>query len=313
VPTSIPRVSFGMLVYNETRHFREAIESVLNQTMADIEVVVVDDCSTDDTVEQAREYARRDSRVRVLPAEQRNGYGINYRRAYAASNPQSPYFTWVAGHDRHHPRWAERLVAALEEDPSLALAYPLSRRIGDEGELLEYPCHRFQTAGLDVRTRCERTAYNGRGFGNIIYGLFRRSMLEQFGPFPVMLMPDTLLLAQSALYGGIKLVEEELWDRRYIGLFSIERQRRNVFRTVPWYARLPWPVAHAAVIAWRQGLRPSAGNWQHRRLGLRLAAMHLEHNLRYLLRDAPRAQPLEPFWRAGLAAVARIATGRRSR
>ena len=61
-----PRVAIGAPVYNHAGLAREAFESILGQTYADFALVIVDDCSTDGTLEIARDYAAGDSRVTCI-------------------------------------------------------------------------------------------------------------------------------------------------------------------------------------------------------------------------------------------------------
>lgn len=58
-------VSVCIDVYNYGRFLSQAVESVLEQSLSDIEVIISDDCSTDDSFEAAQRYARLDSRVTV--------------------------------------------------------------------------------------------------------------------------------------------------------------------------------------------------------------------------------------------------------
>jgi glycosyltransferase involved in cell wall biosynthesis len=60
-----PKVTVCIDVYNYAEFLPKAIESVIGQTLSDLEIVVVDDCSTDDSYEVALNYARQDSRIRV--------------------------------------------------------------------------------------------------------------------------------------------------------------------------------------------------------------------------------------------------------
>ena len=59
----MPRVIIGSPLFNHAKDFREAIESILSQTFTDFALVLVDDCSTDETPAIAREYEALDSRV----------------------------------------------------------------------------------------------------------------------------------------------------------------------------------------------------------------------------------------------------------
>lgn len=57
-------ISIAMATYNCEKYIGEQIESILNQTITDIELVIVDDCSKDRTSEIVRDYALKDSRIR---------------------------------------------------------------------------------------------------------------------------------------------------------------------------------------------------------------------------------------------------------
>lgn len=68
-----PLVSVVMPAYNAARFLRQAVDSVLTQTYSNLELIIVDDCSTDDTLQIMQEYAARDSRVRVIAGEENQG------------------------------------------------------------------------------------------------------------------------------------------------------------------------------------------------------------------------------------------------
>ncbi|MGZ9063625.1 MAG: glycosyltransferase family 2 protein, partial [Allosphingosinicella sp.] len=64
-----PRVSIGLPVYNGENFLAAAIDSVLNQTFADLELIICDDASTDRTAQICQDYAAKDERVRYLRNE----------------------------------------------------------------------------------------------------------------------------------------------------------------------------------------------------------------------------------------------------
>lgn len=68
-----PLVSVVMPVYNASRFLRQAIESVLSQTYQNLELIAVDDCSTDDSLQILREYQNRDERLHVIAGETNQG------------------------------------------------------------------------------------------------------------------------------------------------------------------------------------------------------------------------------------------------
>lgn len=68
-----PLVSVVMPVYNAERFLKQAVDSVLNQTYRNIELIMVDDCSRDGSLRIMREYERSDPRVRVVAGERNQG------------------------------------------------------------------------------------------------------------------------------------------------------------------------------------------------------------------------------------------------
>ena len=68
-----PSLSVIMGVYNGQPFLSKAIESILNQTFTDFEFIICDDCSTDDSAKILREFAAKDSRIRLLQNKQNKG------------------------------------------------------------------------------------------------------------------------------------------------------------------------------------------------------------------------------------------------
>jgi glycosyltransferase involved in cell wall biosynthesis len=84
----IPRVSVVMPVYNTARYLAASIESVLAQSFADLELIIVNDGSTDGSQEVIDTYAARDGRVRVIRHETNLGVGATHRSGHAAGGRQ---------------------------------------------------------------------------------------------------------------------------------------------------------------------------------------------------------------------------------
>ena len=94
---SAPLVSVGLFVYNGERFIEEALNSILNQTFTDFELIISDNASTDRTGEIARAYAKRDERIRYYRSEKNMGAGWNVRRVYELATGK--YFKQAAVDD----------------------------------------------------------------------------------------------------------------------------------------------------------------------------------------------------------------------
>lgn len=120
-PRGAPRVSVVMPVYNAERFLGEAIDSLLGQTFRSLEVVMVDDCSTDRSWEIMSDYARRDPRVRVFRNERNLGIVRTRNRAFQEADARSTYFAIMDSDDISMPTRLEHQVAFLDAHPDHAL------------------------------------------------------------------------------------------------------------------------------------------------------------------------------------------------
>jgi len=252
-----PRLVVGVPVYGQANYLRPALASLLAQTHENLALVLVDDASPDDSATVAREIAKADPRVELHVNPRRLGMLRNTQRAWALSRERhsdAEYWALGSDHDVWHPRWAERLVGALDARREAVLAYPLTRRIDAEGRVVR-GSFRFETRGVaDPRARL-RHAVACMVSGDMIYGVFRARALDAVGTYRPVLAPDRLLLSELALMGEFLQVPEQLWDRRFVGLASLERQRASFWPDgdVPWTARLPWWVLHTSIAAREHG------------------------------------------------------------
>ena len=72
----MPKISVIIPVYNTEKYLKQCLDSVINQTLKDIEIICVDDCSTDNSLEILEEYANKDNRIKIIEQEVNQGQGI---------------------------------------------------------------------------------------------------------------------------------------------------------------------------------------------------------------------------------------------
>jgi len=137
-----PLVSVVTPVYNGAEFLPECIESVLAQTYQNWEYTIVDNCSTDGTVEIAKRYAAKDSRIRLHQNAEFLRAIPNHNHAFRQISPDSKYCKVVFGDDWIFPECLEQMVAVAEAYPSVGLvgAYSLEgKKVAWTG--LPYPSH----------------------------------------------------------------------------------------------------------------------------------------------------------------------------
>ncbi len=238
------KVSVVIPTYNRAAYIRQAIDSVLCQSMTDFEVIVVDDGSTDSTGEILASYGDRIRQVRIP-----NGGPARARNAGMAL-ARGRYIAWLDSDDRYHPAKLALQCAVLDADPGIALVYTECSAFDDHGLAKEFYLQTYH-----------RSAYRR---GGVTYdGLFenrtrlgdidalrgclpqRDAWTERFvytGDIFNQYMLNTVVLASSIMFRS-ELLRSVAAQQPRFGLFHdlefvlrLIRGRRVAFIDVPTYA-----------------------------------------------------------------------------
>jgi glycosyltransferase involved in cell wall biosynthesis len=124
-------VSVLLPVYNGAKYLASAIDSILEQSHNDLELIVVDDCSTDQSASIIEAYATRDKRLRFERNTANLGLFNNYNRCLELS--RGDYIKPFAQDDILLPDYLKRTVAALKENPQVTLVTTGKNLLDDQG------------------------------------------------------------------------------------------------------------------------------------------------------------------------------------
>lgn len=133
VPAWPPRVSVYITSYNQKAWLQEAIDSVLAQTVAPHEIIIVDDASSDGSWELLEQYRARHPHL-IRPIRHDRNLGIARTRIDALTAVTGDYVTYVDGDDRFLPDKLEHELATLAANPDAELVYSNFHFIDAEGE-----------------------------------------------------------------------------------------------------------------------------------------------------------------------------------
>jgi glycosyltransferase involved in cell wall biosynthesis len=204
-------VTIGLPVYNGMPWLPEALHSALAQTFADLEVVVADNGSTDETEAFCRDLAARDPRLRYERSEVNRGAAYNYNRVLELA--RGDYFKWFADDDLCDPELVEQSVAVLDARPGVSLVYPRTRFIDANGATLST----FDDEGLLARWPRDPVARGRRmlealfdrehGLDAIctvgVFGLTRTAVLRRIRPMGAYHGADWTIVMELALAGEV--------------------------------------------------------------------------------------------------------------
>ena len=206
-----PLVSVGVPVYNGEGFLACALESLLNQTLSDIEIIVSDNASTDRTQAICEEFVRRDRRVRYVRRETNVGIPRNWNGLVHLA--QGEFFKWASANDYCAPSMLSQCVDVMQSDRSVVLCYghtgfvdeanrPLRVYTGDADVTEGSPSERF----LHV---CDTLLLNSAQCGVIRRGTLQRTWMARHYP-----SGDMTLTEELALHGRIRVLPEVLLFRR---------------------------------------------------------------------------------------------------
>ena len=164
------RVSVIVPAYNQGRYLGDAIRSALAQTYRDLEVLVVDDGSTDDTRAVTRSFA--DPRVRYIHQANR---GLSAARNTGIREASGEFLTFLDSDDQFLPEKLDLLLAAFDRNPALGFAAGEAVLIDEHGELMGEVFDRPLPADPS-----ELLLANPLHVGSV---LLRRSWQDRVGPF----------------------------------------------------------------------------------------------------------------------------------
>lgn len=129
-----PKISVIMPSYNYAHMMEAAVNSVLNQTLSDLELIIIDDGSTDNTGDIALKAASRDSRIKYVKKENR---GLSAARNRGIAESSGQYIAFIDPDDLWMQMKLDLQSKLLDENPEASLCYCRAEFIGENGEILK--------------------------------------------------------------------------------------------------------------------------------------------------------------------------------
>jgi glycosyltransferase involved in cell wall biosynthesis len=224
---TIPSISVGLPVYNGERYLRVALDSILNQTLEDWELIICDNASTDGTHAICHEYAARDPRVRYFRNSTNIGGSRNFCQTFALSRGE--YFKWLAVDDYCAPEFLDRCKRVLAASPEVVICTSKVKMIDEFGQFVENYEERQDMRHARASDRMMARA-NIDAMSNTVYGLMRAAVVRRTAVLGNYAGSDEIFLAEMSLYGHFAEVPEYLLFRRrhpeaFSWIVSVERFR----------------------------------------------------------------------------------------
>ena len=244
-----PKISIGIPVYNGEKFIRKCIESVLQQTNRDFELIISDNASTDSTRKICEEYLNKDNRIIFVRQEKNMGGGWNFN--FLLQNAVGEYFVWVAVDTFLLPEFLEKNIAVLESQDKVVGCISKIKIVDNSIDRFETQKRILKKIGLVYRpfdTLPITGNYNERirkylkHFPwEMFYSVFRTKALRD----SVVLNPSFLVGHDAGLvlnilkHGEIQVVDQILLESIPVGGAFTYKFYKNI---MPYYPLTKWCI-----------------------------------------------------------------------
>jgi glycosyltransferase involved in cell wall biosynthesis len=220
-PNAAPVLGIGLPVRNGARYLGETLQCLSEQKFADVEVLIADNCSTDETEEIARAAAAGDPRIRYVRHERNLGADGNFN--YVFQHSRGELFAWLAADDRFDPGFYGRCVELLRERADAVASFSSVELIDSDSRRMRLEPEPIRADDPDVAVRFADLA-SYRHYCQMSFAVVRRAAAERTR----LLMPfwgsDRLYLVELGLQGTLVRDPDVL--------FSIRQHAERVTRRV---------------------------------------------------------------------------------
>lgn len=198
-------ISVALCTYNGEKYLTSLLDSLVSQTYKYLEIIIVDDASSDGTWALLQQYAAKDTRIKLYRNEENVGYNANFAKALQYCQGE-----WIAICDQDDIWNKHKLMMLYNAREEHLLLYHDSEMIDGKGRLLnkrisdKFNCYSGSDASAFLLMNCVS--------GHSVF--FHRSLLEHLFPIPASVVYDQWIAYVAALHGSVKYVDWPLVQYR---------------------------------------------------------------------------------------------------
>ena len=217
-----PKLNIGIPVYNGEKFIRNCLNSILNQTFTDFEIILSDNASTDSTTSICKEYAKKDSRILFLKQKSTNKALWNFN--FVLQEAKSEYFMWASADDIWHPEYIEKNLMFLEKNPDFVGStseVELFNEIWDEKDTSKFknikPKKKYEWVHPLIGTFEQKVKFIF-DFGRFeyLYSIYRTEHLKKCIIKKEFMSWEVPLILKTLKYGNLN-VEDGVMMYKYMG------------------------------------------------------------------------------------------------
>ena len=240
---SSPLVTIGLPTYNRPAGLRKALEWIGKQTYPSLEIIISDNCSTEEEVQKiTAEYAAKVNRIKVFRQLENIGLENNFNFVYAQST--APYFIWMSDDDFFEANYIEECVNFLEKNQDHVLCSGIAKYYS--GDQFVFNETMFKTDQENITARVHQYFAHVQKNGNF-YGVFRNKMFSN-DPIQLHVGCDWSFMARLAVLGKLTYIDTTAYHRSAEGNSQtrkkmVEKFNLNGFKNLFFETYLAYVIA----------------------------------------------------------------------
>ena len=222
-------ITIGLPVYNGEKTIKNTLNSILEQTFTDYQVIISDNNSTDNTAKICQEYSKKNSRITYF--RQNENIGILNNFNYVLNYANSEYFVWLAADDWWEPTFLEKNISVLNSNKIFVGSISRVEYFGEKKDHYlvgnEVSSDKFRQK-MKIRSYTDypiNPSYEERMkfyliFGNNenVYAVFRTEKLKKSYLRKEMAQMDGAILLKVLKFGDINIIDKVLMHRSSMGM-----------------------------------------------------------------------------------------------
>ena len=255
----MPEISVIVPVYNTEKYLSRCIDSILNQTYTDFELILVDDGSTDHSGDICEDYVRKDSRVRVFHQKnQGQAAARNFALDWIDQNSSSAWISFIDSDDWIHPQMLDYLYGVVCNNKTKIGICGYSQTVGDMPKIEQ---EQLYTKFYDIETfYCENAdvwavvpwgkIYHKDCFKGIRYPLVR-ACEDEFVTYKILFQFSKLPVIEAPLYYYFVRENSTMssaWTPKRLAGVSALRERMRFFQNTQY--QMAWKKTVEIYVLW---------------------------------------------------------------
>jgi glycosyltransferase involved in cell wall biosynthesis len=261
------KVSIGLPVYNGERFLKVKLDSILQQTHTNFELIISDNASTDKTENICIEYKNKDNRIKYFRQEKNFGVTLNFEFVLKKSN--GDYFMWTGVDDILLPKFIEKNVQNLENNKECVASISKINSYQPDDENIQINKNDIEYSKIIknirnyVRPRSivpingnfqtKTRTYLKKSSCQVIYSIFKSEIIKKSIITEPFLGNDWAIFLNVLKYGNLAVINEILmyeYERGISGkglISSTKQFNKGIGVIFPWYSLTKWCIKNLGV------------------------------------------------------------------